>query len=193
MASLGEISEAVDAARTAGTGQIALLHCTSGYPTPPEDSNLRTISHLAAAFGVVGGLSDHTRQIAVPIAGIASGASLIEVHLTLSRAGGGEDVAFSFEPAEFAAMVDGCRTAWKALGDVSYQLEPSETGNKTFRRSLYAVADIPAGGAFTEQNVRSIRPGYGLAPKHLPEILGRRASRAISRGTPMDWSLVERN
>jgi pseudaminic acid synthase len=197
IADLDEIGEAVDAARQAGARQIALLHCTSGYPTPPEESDLRTIPDLAATFDVVAGLSDHTLGTAVPVAAIALGAALIEKHFTVNR---DEDIKnhvvdadFSLNPDELSRMVNDCRIAWGALGQVSYQLKPSETGNKTFRRSLYAVADIPAGAAFTEQNVRSIRPGYGLAPKHLPEILGRRASRAISRGTPMDWSLVERN
>jgi N-acetylneuraminate synthase len=193
IADLGEIAEAVDAARKAGATQIALLHCTSGYPTPPEESNLRTLPHLAAAFDAVAGLSDHTLGTAVPVAAIALGAALIEKHFTLRRADKGPDAAFSLEPEELKELVDNCRMAWAALGHVSYQLEPSEAGNKTFRRSLYAVADIPAGAAFTAQNVRSIRPGFGLAPKHLPEILGRRASRAIARGTPMDWSLVARD
>jgi N-acetylneuraminate synthase len=190
MANLDEIGEAIEAARGAGCREIAVLHCTSGYPTPPEDSNLRTIGDLAAAFDVVTGLSDHTRNIAVPVAAVALGASLIEVHLTLRRADGGEDAEFSLEPEELAAMITGCRTAWTALGKVNYALEASEKGNKTFRRSLYAVKDIPAGAQLTAENVRSIRPGYGLPPKHLPEILGRRAGRAIARGTPLAWSLI---
>ncbi|MGE0118508.1 MAG: pseudaminic acid synthase [Dongiaceae bacterium] len=191
MANLDEIGEAIAAARGAGCREIAVLHCTSGYPTPPEDSNLRTIADLAASFDVVTGLSDHTRNIAVPVAAVALGASLIEVHLTLRRADGGEDAEFSLEPEELTAMIGGCRTAWTALGKVNYDLEASEKGNKTFRRSLYAVKDIPAGAQLTADNVRSIRPGYGLPPKHLPEILGRRAGRAIARGTPLSWSLLE--
>jgi pseudaminic acid synthase len=191
MANLREIGEAVEVARAAGCREIAVLHCTSGYPTPPEDSNLRTIADLAATFDVVTGLSDHTRNIAVPIAAVALGASLVEVHLTLRRADGGEDAEFSLEPEELAEMIGGCRTAWTALGKISYELEASEKGNKTFRRSLYAVQDIPAGGRLTTENVRSIRPGYGLPPKHLPDVLGRRAGRAIARGTPLSWSLLE--
>jgi len=191
MANQREIGEAVEAARTTGCREIAVLHCTSGYPTPPEDSNLRTIGDLAASLDVVTGLSDHTRNIAVPIAAVALGASLVEVHLTLRRADGGEDAEFSLEPEELTEMIRGCRTAWTALGKVSYELEASEKGNKTFRRSLYAVRDIPAGGRLTAENVRSIRPGYGLPPKHLPEVLGRRAGRAIARGTPLAWSLIE--
>ncbi len=191
MANLREIGEAVEAARAAGCREIAVLHCTSGYPTPPEDSNLRTIADLAATFDVVTGLSDHTRNIAVPIAAVALGASLVEVHLTLRRADGGEDAEFSLEPEELAEMIGGCRTAWTALGKINYELEASEKSNKTFRRSLYAVQDIPAGGRLTAENVRSIRPGYGLLPKHLPDVLGRRAGRAIARGTPLSWSLLE--
>jgi pseudaminic acid synthase len=191
MANLREIGDAVAVARAAGCREIAVLHCTSGYPTPPEDSNLRTIADLAATFDVVTGLSDHTRNIAVPIAAVALGASLVEVHLTLRRADGGEDAEFSLEPEELAEMIGGCRTAWTALGKISYELEASEKGNKAFRRSLYAVQDIPAGGRLTTENVRSIRPGYGLLPKHLPDVLGRRAGRAIARGTPLSWSLLE--
>ena len=191
IASLGEIAEAVDAARGAGCREIALLHCTSGYPTPPEDSNLRTIAHLADAFGVVAGLSDHTPGTAVPVAAVALGASLIEKHFTLRRADGGPDAAFSLEPEELTELVANCRTAWTALGKVSYELEASEKGSLIFRRSLYAVEDIPAGGRLTADNVRSIRPGHGLPPKHLPKVLGRRAARAIARGTPLAWSLIE--
>jgi N-acetylneuraminate synthase len=191
IASLGEIAEAVDAARSAGCREIALLHCTSGYPTPPEDSNLRTIAHLADAFGVVAGLSDHTPGTAVPVAAVALGAGLIEKHFTLRRADGGPDAAFSLEPEELTELVANCRTAWTALGKVSYELEASEKGSLIFRRSLYAVQDIPAGARLTAENVRSIRPGHGLPPKHLSKVLGRRAARAIARGTPLAWSLLE--
>ena len=191
MANLDEIGEAIEAARGAGCREIAVLHCTSGYPTPPEDSNLRTIADLAASFDVVTGLSDHTRNIAVPVAAVALGASLIEVHLTLRRADGGEDAEFSLEPEELTEMISNCRTAWTALGEVNYTLEASEQGNKIFRRSLYAVKDIPSGAQLTAENVRSIRPGFGLPPKHLPDILGRRAGRPIARGTPINWSLLE--
>jgi N-acetylneuraminate synthase len=191
IAGIGEIGEAVEAARGAGCRELALLHCTSGYPTPPEDSNLRTIPNLADAFGVVAGLSDHTPGTAVPVAAVALGASLIEKHFTLRRADGGPDAAFSLEPEELTALVANCRTAWTALGKVNYELEASEKGSKIFRRSLYAVKDIPAGAPLTPDNVRSIRPGYGLPPKHLPEIIGRRAGRAIARGTPLSWSLLE--
>ena len=190
MADLAEIAEAVTAARDAGCERLALLHCVSGYPAPPADCNLRTIPHLAEAFGVTTGLSDHTLGIAVPVAAVALGASLIEKHVTLSRADGGPDAAFSLEPAELKAMVDGVRTAHAALGRVDYTLKDSERGNVSFRRSLYAVADIAAGETLTEANIRSIRPGHGLAPKHLPALIGRTARTDIPRGTALDWSLI---
>ena len=195
MASLDEIGEAVEAARSAGSGEIALLQCTSGYPTPPEDSNLLTIPDLAERFGGVVGLSDHTMGTSVPVAAIALGATLVEKHFTLRRADGGVDSAFSLEPEELKRLCADCRTAWTALGRVSYERAPSEAPSELARRSLYAVADIAEGEELTERNVRSIRPAYGLAPKHLPKhlpnVLGRRAARAIARGTPLDWSLIE--
>jgi N-acetylneuraminate synthase len=190
MADLGEIREAVDAARGAGCTQVALLHCISAYPAPAEDANLKTIPDLREAFGVESGLSDHTLGTAVAIAAVSLGATIVEKHMTLRRADGGPDAAFSLEPDEFKAMADGCRMAWQALGRVNYAREPSETGSMVFRRSLYAVRDIAAGQIMTEDDVRSIRPGYGLPPKHLPEVLGRRAARAIDRGTPISWDLV---
>ena len=190
MANLDEIREAVGAARRAGCESIALLHCTSGYPTPPEDTNLRALPRLAQEFDVVAGLSDHTRGIAVAVTAIAFGAAVIEKHFTLRRSDGGPDAEFSLEPDEFAELADGCRTAWAALGRAEVGCAPSEKPNKLFRRSLYVVEDIPEGERFTPRNLRSIRPGYGLAPKHLPEVLGRRAARRLTRGTPLDWSAV---
>lgn len=192
MASLGEIAEAVDAALDASPSRLrpVLLHCTSGYPTPAEECDLRTIPHLAAAFDVAAGLSDHTEGIAVPVAAVALGAVVIEKHMTLSRAEGGVDAAFSLEPAEFKAMVQVCRTAYAALGQVSYTLKPSEAGGRQFRRSLYITAPVRAGEVFTAANVRSVRPGLGLAPRHLPDVLGRRASRDIAFAEPLDWSML---
>ena len=190
MATLGEIEDAVQAARGAGTTQIALLKCTSGYPAPPEEMNLRTIPHLAAAFGVPVGLSDHTLGIAVPVAAVALGAAIIEKHFTMSRAVPGPDSAFSLEPHEFTAMVEAIRTAERALGQVHYGVSERETASKVFRRSLFVVQDITAGEVFTEANVRSIRPSHGLPPKHLPEVLGRHAAKDIERGTPLSWDLV---
>ena len=193
MANLDEIGEAVAAAREAGCEQLALLHCVSGYPAPAEDCNLATIPHLAETFGVTAGLSDHTLGIAVPVAAVALGASLIEKHVTLARADGGPDAEFSLEPDELKSMIDGIHTAYTALGHVDYSLKGSERGNVTVRRSLYAVADIKAGEPLTETNVRSIRPGHGLAPKHLPLILGAVARSDILRGTPITLQLVDRS
>jgi N-acetylneuraminate synthase len=191
MANLAEIQDAVSTARAAGAPGLALLHCTSAYPAPVADANLRTIPHLASAFGVVGGLSDHTPGTAVAVAAIAVGACIIEKHFTLSRAEGGPDAAFSLEPEEFKRLVDDCRAAWSAMGDVTYDLQGSERGNKAFRRSIYAVATIEAGEAFSTRNVRSIRPGFGLPPKDLPSLVGRRARRRIERGEPIVPSAVE--
>ncbi len=191
MADLGEIGEAVAAARMAGAGGVVLLHCVSAYPAPPEEANLATIADLAARFDVVAGLSDHTLGTAVAMAAVALGARVIEKHVTLARADGGPDSAFSLEPSELAQLVEGCRASYAALGRVSYEREPSERANLMFRRSLYAVRDISAGEAITEDNVRSIRPGHGLAPKYLPALLGRKARAGIARGTALSWSLVD--
>jgi N-acetylneuraminate synthase len=190
MASLGEVAEAVAAARAAGNDNICLLHCVSGYPTPVEDCDLRTIPHLAQAFDVAAGLSDHTMGVAVPVAAVALGAVVIEKHFTLARADGGPDAAFSLEPAEFRAMADACAAAHAALGSISYALKPSEAGGRSFRRSLYVTADVAAGEMLTGTNVRSIRPGLGLPPKHLPDVLGRRAARNLTRGEPLDWTML---
>lgn len=189
LATLGEIAQAVETARSGG-GPVMLLHCVSGYPTPAEDCNLRTIPHLAAAFGVAVGLSDHTAGGAVPAAAVALGAALIEKHFVLSRADGGVDAAFSLEQDEFKAMADSARTAWAALGRVNYALEPSEAGGRDYRRSLYVVTDVKAGDALTAEKVRSIRPGFGLAPKHYDKVLGRRAARDLKRGEPLAWSML---
>ncbi|RLB37249.1 MAG: pseudaminic acid synthase [Deltaproteobacteria bacterium] len=190
MATLSEIEDAIRAARNAGATQIALLKCTSAYPAPPEEMNLRTIPHLAEAFGVPVGLSDHTLGIAVPVAAVALGACIVEKHFTLSRDIPGPDSAFSLEPHEFKAMVEAIRTAEKALGEVRYELGKQEAKSRVFRRSLFVVKDMKAGEVFTEENVRSIRPGYGLPPKFLKEVLGRRAACDIKKGTPLKWRLI---
>jgi N-acetylneuraminate synthase len=192
MASLAEIDEAVRTWREAGGGALALLKCTSAYPSPPSEMNLRTIAHLAEAFGVPAGLSDHTLGIAVPVAAVAVGARIIEKHFTLSRAQPGPDSAFSLEPAEFKMMVEAVRTTQQALGQISYELTAGEKASRMFRRSLFVVRDMKAGEPFTPENLRSIRPGHGLAPKHLPALLGCRAAHDVLRGTPMSWELVAR-
>lgn len=190
MASLQEIGEAVEAARNEGAGGVALLKCTSAYPAPPEAMNLRTIPHLAETFGVPVGLSDHTSGIVVPTVAVALGACIVEKHFTLSRALPSADSAFSLEPSEFKALVEAIRTAEKALGGVKYGVGTCEAGSIAFRRSLFVVKDVRAGETFTEENVRSIRPGHGLPPKHLQEVLGRRARINIARGTPLRWEMV---
>jgi len=190
MASLAEIDAAVRMARKSGCPELALLKCTSAYPAPPEEMNLRTIGHLADAFGVPVGLSDHTLGIAVPVAAVALGACIVEKHFTLSRSVSGPDSAFSLEPGEFAAMVDAIRVAEKALGGIRYEVNETESASKVFRRSLFVVADIKAGEAFTPVNLRCIRPGYGLAPQYIDEVMGRRAARDVARGTPLSWELI---
>lgn len=191
MATVEEIEEAVLAARRAGATQIALLKCTSSYPAPPEEMNLRTIPELSRRFDVPCGLSDHSMTVAVPIAAVALGACIIEKHLTLSRSEPGPDSAFSLEPQEFKQMVDAVRTAQKALGGVHFGVSEKEASSRVFRRSLYAVQDIKRGELFTTANVRSIRPAHGLHTRHLHEILGRRAACDLARGTPLTWEAVQ--
>ena len=164
-----------------------MLKCTSAYPAAPEDANLQTIPAMAAEFGCAVGLSDHTLGIAVPVAAVTLGAKVIEKHFTLSRDDGGADSGFSLEPDEFKAMVEAVRTATKALGTVQYGGSPGDEKSKVFRRSLFVVKNIEAGEEFTPDNVRSIRPGYGLMPKELDNVLGRKAACNITRGTPLNW------
>jgi N-acetylneuraminate synthase len=190
MATLEEISEAVQCAQQAGATQIALLKCTSAYPSSPEEMNLRTIPELARRFDVPVGLSDHTMGIEVPVAAVALGASVIEKHLTLSRAQKGPDSEFSLEPDEFKAMVQAVRVAERALGKVHFGASPREAKSRIFRRSLFVVEDVKQGEVFTAKNVRSIRPAHGLHTRHLPEILGKHAVRDIAFGTPLSWDLV---
>jgi len=190
MATLAEIDEAVNVIRDTGNDQVALLKCTSAYPAPPEEMNLLTIPHLSQTFGVPAGLSDHTLEIAVPVTAVALGACIIEKHITLSRSKQGPDSAFSLEPHEFKSMVAAVRTAEKAMGKVSYEVTEKEKSHRLFRRSLFAVEDIEAGQKFTEKNVRSIRPGYGLHTRYLTVILGKKAKRNIDRGTPISWELI---
>jgi len=190
MSSLAEIERAVGALRDSGADDIVLLKCTSAYPAAPEEMNLRTIPHLAAAFGVPVGLSDHTLGTACAVAAVALGACVVEKHFTLSRDVPGPDSAFSLEPQEFRAMVDAVRETERALGRVSYEVQPREAAGRVFRRSLFVVRDVKAGEVFTEENVRSIRPGHGLPPRDLERVLGRRAAEDCPKGTPLRWSLI---
>jgi pseudaminic acid synthase len=190
MASLQEIEEAVLAARQAGAVQIALLKCTSAYPAPPEGMNLRTIPELSRRFDVPVGLSDHTMDLVVPVVAVALGACIIEKHITLSRSAPGPDSAFSLEPREFKAMVDAVRTAEKALGQVHFGLSETEKSSQVFRRSLYVVREMKAGEVFTTENIRSIRPGYGLHTRYLSDVVGCHASRDIAIGTALGWDMV---
>ena len=185
MATLPEIEEAVDAFRRAGGRDLALLKCTSAYPAVAADMNLRTIPDMARRFSVVAGLSDHSLDLAVPVAAVAVGARIIEKHLTLSRVVPGPDSAFSLEPAEFTAMVQAVRTTEAALGDVRYEPTAKEATMRIFRRSLFAARDIAVGEVFTAENIRSVRPGHGLHPRHLPVVLGTRAVVEIPFGTPL--------
>jgi pseudaminic acid synthase len=189
MASDDEVAEAIECARTHGKGGVALLHCVSGYPAPIEQTNLRRLDTLAKLVDVVG-ISDHSPGAIVPIAAVARGAALIEKHLTLARSDGGPDAGFSLEPAEMADVVRGARMAWEALGDGSSKRPAVEKENRRFRRSLYAVADIAEGQPLDKTNIRSIRPGFGLPPRDLPAVIGRRARAPIAKGTPLAWDLL---
>jgi pseudaminic acid synthase len=190
IATLADIEEAVNACKRMGNNQIALLKCTSAYPAPLEDVNLRTIPNLSETFKVVVGLSDHTPGTSVPVAAVALGAKIIEKHFILDRNLGGPDAAFSLEPEEFKEMVEAVRDVEKALGEVSYELTDKMKKSREFSRSLFVVEDINAGEAFTEENIRSIRPGFGLHPKYIKRILGKKAKRYLKKGTPLDWDLI---
>ena len=190
MATLAEIAEAVDAARGAGCRDLVLLKCTSAYPARPEDMNLAAMALLGEAFGTVVGLSDHTLGNEAAIAAVALGASVIEKHFTLARADGGPDAEFSLEPAEFESLVRSIRIVEKAIGEKRFAPTGGEAGNRRFRRSLFVTRDVRAGERFTEHNVRSVRPGSGLPPRHYDEVLGRRATRDVPANTPLDWHMI---
>jgi pseudaminic acid synthase len=183
MADTEETTEAIEAARDGGCHQLAVLHCVSGYPAPARDYNLRTLPDMQRRFDVVTGLSDHTLTNATAIASVALGAAIIEKHFTLDRHAGGPDDSFSLQPEELDQLCSASRTAWEALGRVDYGRKSSELGNAKFRRSLYFVSDLPAGATITADAVRSIRPGFGMPPKFLPTLIGRRVSKAVLRGT----------
>jgi len=185
MADAQEIQEAIDAAREGGCKELAVLHCVSGYPAPAEDYNLRTIPDMIQRFGLVTGLSDHTLDNTTAITSVAMGASIIEKHFTLDRSGGGPDDSFSLEPAELAVLCKDSKTAWQALGQVDYGRKSSEQGNVKFRRSLYFVQNMNEGDVITMASVRSVRPGYGLAPKHLKAIVGLKLLRKVNKFSPV--------
>jgi len=190
MANKEEIQEAVDCARSNGCNELVVLHCVSGYPAPAEQYNLRTIADISERFDVLSGLSDHTIDNATAVASVALGACLIEKHVTLDRTGGGVDDTFSLEPQEFAQLCKDAKTAWQALGHVNYERTEAEKGNVKFRRSLYVVKDVQAGEKFTTENVRSIRPGFGLQPKKLTNIIGKYSRHKIKRGTALTDELI---
>ena len=190
MANLSEIDEAVSVIRREGNQQIALLKCTSAYPAPPEESNLKTIQHLSETFGVPSGLSDHTLGSAVSIAAVTLGACIIEKHFTLSRNDKGPDSSFSMEPDEFRQMVKDIRNVEKAIGKVCYDLTPKQKESRVYRRSIFVVKDLNAGEKFTEENAKSIRPDSGLHTRYLNHILGKKAKKFIPKGTPLSWDLI---
>lgn len=190
MADAEEIQEAIDAARDGGCKELAILHCVSGYPAPAADYNLRTIPDMIRRFGLVIGLSDHTMDNTNAITSIALGASIIEKHFTLDRNGGGPDDSFSLEPVDLAALCRNSRDAWTALGCVNYERKSSEQGNVKFRRSLYFVRNIKAGEVITPDAVRSVRPGFGVAPKFIDEVVNRTVKQNVTYGTAVTWDLL---
>lgn len=191
MADAEEIQEAIDAAHEGGCKELAILHCVSGYPAPAEDYNLHTIPDMIGRFGLLTGLSDHTLDNTTAITSVALGARIIEKHFTLDRNGGGPDDSFSLEPIEMAALCQGAKTAWSALGQVDYGRKSSELGNVKFRRSLYFVKGMKAGDVISADCIKSVRPGFGLSPKLLNNVIGRRLRVDVKYGTPADWSLIE--
>ena len=190
MANLSELDNLVRTARTNGCIDLTLLKCTSSYPAEPAGTNLLTIPHMRELFQCNVGLSDHTLGIGAAVASVALGATVIEKHFTLSREDGGVDAAFSLEPAEMAQLVRECKTAYEALGNVSYERQPQEDKSLIFRRSLYIVEDMKAGDIITEKNMRRIRPGLGLAPKYYEAVLGRRVKYDVPGGTALSWEMV---
>ena len=190
MATVAELDETVRTARAAGCRDLVLLKCTSTYPSTPENTNINTIPHLRQLFGCEVGLSDHTMGIGVAVASVALGATVIEKHFTLRRADGGVDSTFSMEPSEMAQLVTETERAWLALGEVSYGPLDAEKSSTQFRRSLYIVKDLAVGDILTRENVRAIRPGWGMPTKYLDEVLGRPVKKNVRRGTALDWSLL---
>lgn len=191
MASEIEIEEAVTTAREAGCSNLVLLHCISSYPAPMDQANLRQIAELAQRFGTIPGLSDHTLGTTASVAAVALGACVIEKHFTLSRADKGPDSEFSIEPAEFKKLCHDTQDVWSALGKVGYKRQQAEEGNKVFRRSVYFVRDVLAGNVVTASDIRRIRPGMGLAPKHFDILIGKRLKVDVKRGTATSWDLFD--
>jgi N-acetylneuraminate synthase len=191
MATVAELDETVRTARAAGCNDLVLLKCTSNYPATPENTNVLTIPHMRELFGCEVGLSDHTMGVGVAVAAVALGATVVEKHFTLNRADGGVDSAFSLEPHEMHSLVIETERAWQSLGRVSYGPTCAEKPSLTYRRSLYVSRDIAAGETLSAENVRAIRPGMGLPPKHLEKVLGRKAKTALARGTPLAWDLID--
>lgn len=182
MANIEEIQEAIDAAQESGCKELAILHCVSGYPAPAEDYNLRTIPNMIKRFGRVTGLSDHTLDNTTAIASVVVGATIIEKHFTLDRTGGGPDDSFSLEPSDLASLCRDSKTAWQSLGKVNYECKQSEKGNIQVRRSLYFIKDMKTGEQICDDCVKSVRPGYGLAPKYYDEVVGSRVVRSVKSG-----------
>lgn len=191
MADEEEIQEAIDAAMDGGCKELAILHCVSSYPAPSEDYNLRTLVDMQQRYGLVTGLSDHTLDNTTAITSVALGASIIEKHVTLDRNGGGPDDSFSLESAELEVLCSGAKTAWQALGKIDYGRKSSELANVKFRRSLYFIKEMKTGDVITSDAVRSIRPGYGLAPKHLEAIIGKRITHDVNFGSPVSWDVID--
>lgn len=191
MADADEIAEAVATAKSAGCRELVVLHCVSGYPAPADDYNLRTLPDMAARFDTLVGLSDHTLDNTTAVASVVLGACVIEKHFTLDRNGGGADDSFSLEPDGLQALCRDSKIAWQALGRVHYGLKSSEQGNVQFRRSLYFVKDLQKGDAIDETCIRSVRPGFGIAPKHFDELIGKRLTRNVQANTKTDWADFE--
>ncbi|MCI4406149.1 MAG: pseudaminic acid synthase [Sulfuricurvum sp.] len=190
IATLSDIEEALEACRRVGNSDVTLLKCTSAYPAALEEMNLLTISNMKERFGVNVGLSDHTMSLAAPVAAVALGARVIEKHFILGRGMGGADSAFSLEPHEFKMMVDAVRDTEKLLGKVTYELSPKSLKSREFSRSLFIAEDVKEGDVISDRNVRSVRPGFGMAPKYLPEILGKKFTADCPKGTPLDWKYL---
>ncbi len=191
MANVEEIEDAICAAKEGGCKELAVLHCVSAYPAPAKDYNLRTLQDMHQRFGVITGLSDHTIDNTTAISSVALGASIIEKHFTLDRDGGGPDDSFSLEPKDLEELCKGVEIAWNSLGKIDYDRKSSEKDNIIFRRSIYAISDIEIGDTLNEKNIKSIRPGYGLSPKYLDEIIGKKSKKQLKRGNPVHWDCIK--